>query len=92
MVAKTIPKVKPTYEPYEEDICGSHEGQSIEIECENGITIKIQQMDSGIGPSFVVTAHHAQIPEAKSRLSAFVDDDGVFHSIVEGVIPSWSTT
>lgn len=72
------PKVPPTTDPYEDDCCGSHAGESIEIELKDGITLHVKQSDSGIGSSWRVTATHEQAPVPKTQFYTFVGDDGEF--------------
>ena len=71
MIVKHIPKVSLDYDPYEEDCCGSHPGEAVEIDCGHGIVFRVQQKDSGIGSSWEVT-----VTNSWNRLYAFMDDDG----------------
>lgn len=85
MTVTHIPKVKPNYDPYEADCCGSHLGEVIEIKVGNDVTIRVEQHDSGIGPDWRVTAYRGARPEKLFRpnLTTFVDDDDEFHVLLE---------
>lgn len=76
MKATVIPFKPPTSDPYDEDVCGSHLGESVVINCGDGLKIVVEEMRSGIGPSFYVYAE-AQGKRA-GRFYAFIDDDGEF--------------
>lgn len=78
MEVKHIPKSTLTYDPYEEDVCGSHDGEALEIKCGDDIIIRIQQSGSGIGSSWRVTATHPTSLKPTCKLETYVDDDGVF--------------
>lgn len=85
MQVRMLPKVAPTSDPYEEDCCGSHLGEVIEVVCDNEIVIRVEQHDSGIGPDWRVTAYRGVKPDRHFRpsLTTFVDDDNEFHVKLE---------
>lgn len=83
MIVKHIPKVRPVSDPYEDDCCGSHLGEVIEIEVGDGITLRVEQHDSGIGSDWRVTAYQGTRTSHRPSLTTFVDDDGLFHVLLE---------
>lgn len=78
MKVKFVKAVPPDYDPYEECCAGSHDGESVIIDCGHGLKIIVKEMKSGIGPSFYVYAE-AQ-GQKRGRFYAYIDDDGVFCS------------
>lgn len=66
------PKRRPTYDPYEECCAGSHEGEKVTLVCGGDIIIEVQEMDSGIGPSYNLSINGNKIG------SVFIDDEGEF--------------
>ena len=77
-------KVRPDYDPYEIDCCGSHKGEHLKIEADNGkLVISIQEMDSGIGPSYTITAEG--LGQKSKKLHCFLNDDGELDFYIEGL-------
>lgn len=86
MKCEIKPATPPEYDPYEECCVGSHEGEVAEIvldEYDNRLKMTIQEMKSGIGPSFNLS--FATPYEKRERvISVFVDDFGVLNILMKG--------
>lgn len=83
MIVRMLPKVAPTSDPYEEDCCGNHLGEVIEVVCEEGIVIRVEQHDSGIGSSWTVVASREGHPPNRSSLTVHTADADEFHVVLE---------
>ena len=78
-----ITQPKPlNYNPYDECVCGSHDGEKLTITCDNGeVIITVQETKSGIGSSYCVTAKYKD--QESKPYWVYADDDGVLQAYVE---------
>lgn len=74
MKVQEIAPPKIVGDPYEEDCTGAHNGRCIEIQCSAGLTIKIQEVKSGIGDYYVISGHTKE--QQTTEVSIYIDDDG----------------
>jgi hypothetical protein len=77
VIALSHPKVPPTSDPYEDDCCGSHLGEQMEVILDKDIRVLIEQHDSGIGPDWRISVLYQGSVQPLS-LVTYVDDDGEF--------------
>lgn len=70
-----IPKPKLDYDPYDEDCCGAHRGETVEVECE-ALKIIIKEQQSGIGSSYTIDVDAGKYGSKSKALVVYVGDDG----------------
>lgn len=75
MKAELIPFVPPNYDPYDECVCGTHQGETMMVGCDRDVTIQIDETRSGIGNFYKIIAVFKN--GARYKLAeVYVDDDG----------------
>ena len=75
MQAKLTPFVPPDHDPYEECFAGSHDGETMTIECDGWVTLEVKETRSGIGNSYKVAVVFKG-GERHQLAEVYVDDDG----------------
>lgn len=66
----------PTYNPYDEDVAGSHNGTKVEC-VGGGVVVSVQEVKSGIGESYEIFV--GRVGETPIKLGyVFLDDEGEF--------------
>jgi hypothetical protein len=76
MKIKLIPAKKLDYDPFDEDCCGAHKGEYVEVTCANDIQVVVEEIRSGLGPSYNIYVKHEG--QTIKVFGTFVDDDGEF--------------
>lgn len=73
----TVTPMKPlTYDPYEEDCTGAHDGEVMDIILDGHVTLQIQELRSGIGNTYSLVA---TCRGREKRKQLWMDDDGDFY-------------
>lgn len=73
------------YDPYEEDCCGAHSADKLMIYLDGGkLTLELQEIKSGIGPEYRLTAKTNDGQAGNGKLIAFIDDEGELNFYFEG--------
>jgi hypothetical protein len=88
MRLELIPFKPPNYDPYETCCAGSHDGEKLIIhDGETGgnpLAIEIQEIRSGLGNEFHITARTRDGQSSKVPLYIYVEDDGTLNFYVKG--------
>ena len=65
------------YDPFEEDCCGSHNGDTMVIHCDykEQLKIRILECPSGIGPEYWITVETSDGRKATGRVHVSLDDN-----------------
>ena len=79
MRAELIKAASLKYDPFDEDVCGSYNADKLIIHCgyQEHLKINIQEVESGIGSSYEITATNSRNgAKSQHRLWVYVDDGG----------------